>query len=190
MGEALRQGAYVWIDEEQRLLPAPNLDILPNLLRYYNETMGEIHDADLFDQGLRTIYREAIFGHITRNQLSEARALHEELLQRFPDAGLDRPFERYVVAEYIEGEQDDPSQRLLEAQQQSYLWRALNDADRADGYAELVRMCVEQLETRHGRPVVDRSRMNNAAAQWVLNDLRSQAARTRLIEYIGAAPAS
>lgn len=142
MADAFRQGSLMQDPEEGLFIPSPTPDLWPYVLRRYEEAMAE-HEPAAIRAAYVNFMNEAMTILYTYNRISEAHQIFDNLQERFPDAIGDRPFEEYVIDQFVERIADlgdtDARAFVEGAFVQHFFWLALGDEERAVGFDRLAR---------------------------------------------------
>ncbi|MBN1673745.1 MAG: hypothetical protein JXR37_22045 [Kiritimatiellae bacterium] len=174
MSESFLRGALVFDRERNLFVTLPNIDILPNTLKAYEEALRE-HDTPAVRTAYANFLQQAVLVVFSFNRPRQARELFERLRTRFPDTARTDIFERFVYAALKEALRDAPAAEtaaLVEGHYyQSYFWLAVGREDRAGGYEQLA--VLIWTEYMRGLPADARER----AGLPPLPTLRAQALR-------------
>ncbi len=186
LGDSFREG-HLFLDPAHNLfLPSPNLDLLPKILRFFDEAMTEHAGQDTIRVAYANFLRQATLLMYMYNRKNEAEALYRRFRKDFPNEDGAGGLEPFVYREFSEAAQD-LSQRdallLIEgAAYQSHVWESLGDPARATGFADLARLCWrrymepltdEEVRQRTGLPPFDE--IDKQAEKRAIDDLKQKA---------------
>lgn len=140
--EAIRQGRLFVSPTTGRLLPTPNLDLIPRGRKKYEEALAEHPDNETIRTAHRNFLRENIEVLYTFHRTRAAQELFEDLKARYPDGENAGSLEAFILRKFMTDVKADLARatsaeaiRLVEAHfYQAFIWRMLGDEDRAAGF--------------------------------------------------------
>ena len=155
MQRSFQRGRVIENATDQRFEFGPNLDIIPNAYRAYEEMKThEPSNRDYISRGQRNFVADAIYFLYANSRKAEAAHWFGIAQTNFP--GLTRPgasLDEFVV-EHVTAQVDKGNLNRIVAViegllGQHYYSLALGDEDRANGYALLARRVWERYQARH-----------------------------------------
>ena len=152
MAHAFLSG-HAFYDLHGQLTPTPNLDILPNLQRVYDEAAAAQPDDSSVHTARLNFLRRAVLTLHTYNHLSQAKTTYEQMITQYPEAAHPAGLEGFLVATWVaqaDGIGTDEALVMVESTLiQAYWSYALGDAERSKG---LTLQAEIGLATLHARP--------------------------------------
>ncbi len=191
MGESFRQGRLFINTNENVFIPTPDLDLFGHVDQVYMDALARHPEQDTLKTAHANFLREAMTLLYTYHRTREARAVFDELKERYPSDDTAAGFESCVYRAFSATVQDlsqGNAMAMVEGTAyQSLYWFALGDEDRATGFDQLARLCWREymstrtsaeLKERTGLPPFDEIRARARAR--VLETLENAAAKARL----------
>ncbi|MFH0954334.1 MAG: hypothetical protein V1873_08400 [Verrucomicrobiota bacterium] len=191
LAQAFREGRLFLDSAENAFIPSPNLDILPRVLKAFNQALAEFPDQDSIKAAHQHFLEEAIIILYTYHRIDEAKALFDVLARRYPSAETAVGFDAAITKAFGSAVKNLTARDALAmvegTEYQSLFWHALGDEGRAKGYHQLGRVYWQQymaprmeksVREREGLPPIEDIRAR--ARTRLLEELKSPEARKRL----------
>ena len=184
--EAFRQGRFVFNPEEEIFIPDAHPDMLPYVMRAFEEAVRKFDDERIRSAHLHFL-NHALTVMYTHDRMQDAQMLLDEIRSRYPSEAAELELDQYVLLLMAAGLEDlsieDAAAMMEEWFYDGFYWLALNEAERAAGYKALARNAWRHYrETRTEVPTelpsIDALRSN--ALNRARADLSSASARDRL----------
>jgi len=154
MQMAVQKGRLVINTADQRLEFGPNLDMIPNANRTYEEMkQAEPDISDYISRGQKNFLKDAITLYYTHNRMADAAQWFDYTRKNFPDAiPSNSSLDEFVIQHVTEGvdeNNDAQVNALIEGLIGQHFYNlAIGDEDQANGYALLARRVWERYQTR------------------------------------------
>jgi len=154
MQKAVQKGRLVINTADRRVEFGPNLDMIPNANRAYEEMkQAEPAKADYISRGQKSFLKDAICFFYTHNRMADAAQWLAYTKTNFPDAiPAETKLDEFVVAHVTESVDDNNPARvnaLVEGLIGQHFYNlAIGEYDQANGYALLARRVWERYQTK------------------------------------------
>ena len=152
MNKAVQKGRLVINTADQRLEFGPNLDIIPNVNRAFEEMkLAEPEKRDYISRGQKAFLKDSVVFLYTHNRMADAAQWFDYARKNFPDAMPVNPsLDEFVIARVTESVDDNNDARVNAVVEgligQHFYNLALGEEDQANGYALLARRVWERYQ--------------------------------------------
>jgi hypothetical protein len=169
MGEAVKSGRLIEDPALGLFIQAPQLDLLPQALKAYQEINAHYIKEQTFTTAYKNFLQGAVLLLYTCNREAESRELYHRFQSEFPSEATGH-FEKDLVAMFS-GLREPVSQEnalavIEEAQFRSMEWEKNGDRDRSIGYKHLAELCGEEFLAGRAKPPAEpRKYQDRNAAQ-------------------------
>lgn len=158
--EAFRQGRLFVSPTTGRLMPTPNLDLLPRCRAAYEKALTEHPGNETIETAHKNFLREAVEMLYTFHRIQQAQEVLDDLRKRYPDEENAASLGGFVFNKLrtdakanIQSATPAEATRLVEAHfYQSAIWRLLGDEDRAAGMAARALEYFKGFRDTHAEP--------------------------------------
>jgi len=157
MVDAFRRGKLFTGADGSLFVPSPHLDLLPYVLKAYEEALANPSERGTAEAGYRFFLAEAVVVMYLYNRLPEARDLFDRLRQADPAIPADQEMLPFIFQSYtgrgLDMTQDEAYAAVESALYQSAFWQQLGDGERAAGYEQMAALIWKRfMEPRQDRP--------------------------------------
>jgi len=146
--DAFRKGRVYEDHDENMLITAPNLDLLPRITEVFEEIDTRFPDAQTFLEAYTHYITEAIVILYTYNRDAEAQRLFEALKTQSKANISDTTMESFIARAFIgtreEVNRANALRALRDAVYQGLYWKALGDRNRAKGFNRLAKLIRQE----------------------------------------------
>lgn len=169
MQTSFQRGKIVENKFDNSIELVPNLDIVPNASKAYEEMMKEEPDMrDHIATGHRNFLKDAVYFLYVNNRRADAERWLKYIKEKYPNAMLDKPpipirdlsLDEYAVSRVMEevGEtsQDKTTQLIVGMMTTAYQALALDNDDQFTGLSLLVQRIWDRYQQKIGKQSIER----------------------------------